>query len=168
MSLRKSLPAVAAFVLAMSAMAYSQQPTVTQQENTRLRHKSGREGRRSPGKMGRLGNMRLMRELNLTEAQREQQRGILQRHLESTRVQREELFRLREKRIAGTFNAEDETRARVLRDEIHSSKESLRSEMQNVLTAEQRARLEQLQTERKAHREQMRERRREDREAIPR
>ena len=105
MSLRKGLPAVAAFILAMNAIAYSQQATLTQQKNTRLGQESSREGRRRPGKVGRLGNMRLMRELNLTEAQREQQRAIRQRHLGTTRAAREELFRLREKRIAGTFDA---------------------------------------------------------------
>lgn len=168
MSLRKILSAVAAFILAMSAIGYSQQATVMQQGNTRLGHESKREGRRRPAKIGRPGNMGLMRELNLTEAQREQQRAILQRHLGITRAAREELFRLCEKRIAGTFDAEDETQARVLTDEIRSSRESMRSEMQRVLTSEQSARLEQLQSERKSPHKEMRERRLEGREAIPR
>ncbi len=59
--------------------------------------------------MERRGGMgHMMRELNLTEEQREQSRAIMQRRLESTKSQREELFKLREKRIAGTFTAEDE------------------------------------------------------------
>ena len=168
MSSKKSLPALAAIILATSAAAYSQPATDTQQENKPSVQEGRREGRRRHGKMGGLGSMRLMRELDLTEAQREQQQAIVQRYVGNTRAQREELFKLRQKRIAGTFAAEDETRARVLRDEIHSSMENIRSEMQSVLTAEQRVRLEQLESARKARHEQTRERRRERRETIPR
>ena len=105
-----------------------------------------------------------MGELNLTEEQREQQREILQRHLESMKGQRGELFNLREKRIAGTFTADDEARAQKLREEIRTSMQGIRTEMEAVLTAEQRAKLEQLKSERKGRREEMRERRRELRE----
>lgn len=114
--------------------------------------------------------MGLMRELNLTEEQRQQQRAIMQRHLASTKAQREELFKLREKRIAGAFTEEDGARAQTLRREIHESMQGIRGEMESVLTAEQRARVEQLKAEHKAHRLERRERRRErrdDREAIP-
>ena len=94
-----------------------------------------------------------MRELNLTDAQREQIRAITQRRLEATKSQREELFKLREKRIAGTFSADDEARARTLRQEIQSSMEGVRAETEALLTVEQKARLEQLKTERKAKHE---------------
>jgi Spy/CpxP family protein refolding chaperone len=109
-----------------------------------------------------------MRELNLTEEQRSQQRAIVQRHLASTKGQREELFKLREKRIAGTFTDEDIARVRALRQEMHDSMEGIRTEMEGVLTTEQRAQLEQLKAERKARHEEMRERFRERREAVPR
>ena len=46
--------------------------------------------------------------------------------------------------------------------------EGIRTEMDGVLTTEQRARLEQLKAERKARHEEMRERFRERREAVPR
>ena len=72
----------------------------------------------------------MMRELNLSEAQREQSRAIVQRRLEGTKSQREELFRLREKRIAGTFTAEDEARARALHQEIRTSMHGMREEME--------------------------------------
>jgi Spy/CpxP family protein refolding chaperone len=91
----------------------------------------------------------LMRELNLTEEQRQQSRAIMQRRLESTKLQREELFKLREKRIAGTFTADDEARARALRQEIRTAMEGVRTEMDGVLTAEQKARLEGLKKERR-------------------
>jgi len=90
----------------------------------------------------------------------------MQRRMASTKNQREELFRLREKRIAGTFAAEDNARAKALREEIHNSMEGVRAEMESVLTAEQKAKLESLKTERKAQHEQrvkQREERRKER-----
>lgn len=120
-----------------------------------MRRHKGREGfgRRGPG-MGHLA-----RELNLSDAQREQSRAIMQRRLESTKGQREELFKLREKRIAGTFAAEDGARAKALHQEIRSSMEGVRTEMAGVLTAEQKAKLEGLKAERKAkHEQRMKER----------
>jgi Spy/CpxP family protein refolding chaperone len=90
----------------------------------------------------------------------------MQRRLESTRSQREELFKLREKGIAGTFAAEDKARAMALHQEIRTAMEGVRTEMAGVLTAEQKTRLEELQKERKARMEQrMKERqeRRQDR-----
>lgn len=161
MSLRKVLPVLVA-VLAFNAVCNAQQPEARQQEETRP-GLEGREGRRH-GRIGRHARSGGMRELNLTAEQRQQQRAILQRQLGTTKAQREELFNLREKRIAGTFTAEDEARARALREEIRTSMNGIRSEMESVLTAEQRAKLEQLKTERRARREEMRERRREIRE----
>src|ERR1051325_1291870 len=113
-----------------------------------------REGIERELRMGHGGMGRFMRELNLTDEQRQQQRAIMQRRLESTRSQREELFRLGEKRRAGTFTAEDEARAKALHQELRSSMESIRGEMDAVLTAEQKAKLEELKRERKQRMEQ--------------
>jgi len=100
----------------------------------------------------------LLQGLNLSEAQREQIHAITQRRLESTKAQREELFKLRDKRVAGTVSADDEARARALRQEIRAAMEGIRIETAGVLTAEQKARLEELQKERKAkHEERMKE-----------
>jgi len=173
MFLRKSLLGLVGIILAFGMLAFAQEPQPQnpppldgplrgeRMEQRRERHRErmgdhegrgrhkGREGmgRRGPG-MGRLP-----RELNLTDAQREQSRAIMQRRLESTKGQREELFKLREKRIAGTFTAEDGTRAKALHEEIRASMEGARAEMAGVLTAEQKAKLEGLKAERKAKHE---------------
>jgi len=165
--LRKSLPLVAALVLALSAIAQAQELQTVPQEGVRADREGHREGRRH-GRMGGPGRLGFMRELNLTEEQRSQQRAIVERHLASTKGQREELFKLREKRIAGTFTDEDIARVKALRQEMHDSTEGIRTEMEGVLTTEQRARLEQLKAERKARHEEMRERFQERREAVPR
>ncbi len=167
---RRSLPAAIAFLLVLSAVAVAQD-TQTQAPNRhqRVERMRNREGRGLHGKMGRhrFGKSHLMRELNLTEAQQQQRRAIAERHLSSTKAQREELFGMREKRMAGTFTAEDEARAKALRQEIHNSMQGLHAEFENILTPEQRTKLEQLKAERKTKHEGMRKRRLERRENIP-
>jgi Spy/CpxP family protein refolding chaperone len=189
MFLRKSLLGVVGIILAAGMIAFAQEPQPPnppapdatlrgeRMEQRRERHRAriGRleerrrdkgdkgMGRRGPG-MGHFG-----RDLNLSDAQREQTRAIMQRRLASTKVQREELFKLREKRIAGTFTAEDGARAKALHQEIRASMEGAREEMGGVLTAEQKAKVEQLKAERKAkheQRKQERELRRKERQEL--
>ena len=171
MSLKKTLPGISGIILTFGMVAFAQQPqtpTTTPDvtpKNERLERKErlrerldGMGGHDKEG-FGRRGRANLMQGLNLSEAQREQIRAITQRRLESTKAQREELSRLREKRIAGTFSAEDEARAKALRQEIHAAMEGIRTETAGVLTAEQKARVEELQKERKARlEERMKER----------
>lgn len=113
---------------------------------------AGREGIGRRQGMGHRGMGQLMRELNLSDEQRQQSRAIMQRRLQNMKPQREELFKLREKRIAGTFSAEDEARAKALHQEMRTAMTGVREEMAGVLTAEQRAKLEQLKKERKEQR----------------
>lgn len=169
MSFRKNLLGISGIILTFGMVAFAQQPQTTtttpdgtlkrerleRREKLRerlegMRRHGGREGfgRRGPGP----GN--LMRGIELSAEQRQQSRAIMQRRLESTKAQREELFKLREKRIAGTFSAEDEARAKALHQEIRAAMEGVRTEMQGILTAEQKARIEELQKERKATHEQ--------------
>ena len=159
MPLRKFMAPIFSLFLFVS-IGYAQQSETAPQEGPRRDREVMREARRHRGMRPQLGQ-RGMRELSLSEEQRQQQRVILQRHLAETKAQREELFKLREKRIEGTFTADDEARAAALRKEIHNSMRGIRTEMEGVLTAEQRSKLEQLKAERKARREERRERRRE-------
>jgi Spy/CpxP family protein refolding chaperone len=174
MSLRKSFAAVVGIILAcgMGAVALGQEPQpqsqtapiqdgtlrrerIERMQERRHERKEGREETAGHPGMGRHDGVgRLMSELNLTEQQRQQRRAIMERRLDSTKVQREELFRLGEKRSAGTLTADDEARAKALHQELRSSMESVRGEMDAVLTAEQRAKLEELNMERKQQREQ--------------
>ena len=87
-------------------------------------------------------------ELNLSDAQKEQTRTILQRHLESTRTQREELLKLREKRMTGTLTQEDGYRAKELHQQIRESMQGTRAELSGVLTPEQRTQFEQIENQR--------------------
>lgn len=158
---RKALITILGIILAFGTVVVAQQ-TQTQSPDTGAQLKSRserfaargeRRGRRK-GMGHRGGSGHLMRELNLTDEQRQQSRAIMQRRLAGSKSQREELFTLREKRIAGTFTADDEVRAKALRQEMRASMEGVRAEMEGVLTAEQKTKLEQLKQERKAKFEQ--------------
>ena len=163
MFLRKGLFGILGIILGCGIVAFAQEPQQPLpggrddafrkerlERRARQRERVGRpEGVRghdlARGRGAGMGH--LMRDLNLTEEQRQQSRAIVQRRLESTKTQREELFKLREKRIAGTFTAEDEARAKALHQEIRTAMEGVRTEMAGVLTAEQKAKLEQLKLE---------------------
>ena len=178
MSLRKSLFGVVGIVLGVvvgvcaqetQSQTQSTQDGVLQRERVERRERrrermENREGReRREGREGHRGMGRLMGELNLTEEQRQQSRAIMQRRLEGTKLQREELFKLREKRIAGTFTADDEARARALHQEMRTAMEGARSEMDGLLTPDQKAKLEGLKKERK---ERMEQRKKEGQERL--
>ncbi len=154
---RKSLITVLGTILAFGTIVLAQQTqTQTPDADARLKSRSERfaargERRGHRQRMGHRGDAgHLMRELNLTDEQRQQSRAIMQRRLAGTKSQREELFALREKRIAGTFTADDEARAKALRQEMRASMEGIHAEMEGILTAEQKTKLEQLKQERKA------------------
>jgi Spy/CpxP family protein refolding chaperone len=160
MFLKRNLIGIPGLVLTFGLFAFAQQPEQTQTPDGTLRQERIERKERHRERMGRHKEMRGMRghggmgrwmgELNLTDTQREQIRTITERRVESLRPQREELFRLREKRIAGTFTPEDEARAQALQQEMRASMESVRTETEGILTAEQKAKLEQLKQERKA------------------
>jgi Spy/CpxP family protein refolding chaperone len=179
MFLRKSLFGVMGTILAGGMIVFAQEPqprtpsvkdgTASPDRIERMeRHRerrAQREGSSDDRRMGRGEGMgHLLRELNLSDAQRQQSRAIMQRRLEGTKSQREELFKLREKRIAGTFNADDEARARALHQEIRTSMQGVREEITGVLTAEQKSKLEELKQERKTRMEQRMKERQERRQ----
>lgn len=155
----KRLAVILGMISAVGMIAFAQQPAqAPAQEGLRRermeRRERHREGRGERMKMrGHRERGLALRELNLSDAQREQIRAITQRRLEATKTQREELAKLQEKRVDGTFAAADEARARALREEIGAAMEGIRLETEGVLTAEQKARLGQLKIERKAKRE---------------
>ncbi len=171
MFLRRILPLMFILTLALGAVAYGQEPqTPAQDRGIRregMRHKGGRSHERMGSRQG-FREFRGMRELNLTDEQRQQQRVIVQRHLESVKAQREELFNLREKRAQGNFTAEDKARAKALRQEIHISMQGVHTQIESILTPEQRTKLEQFKTERKTRHDARQKRRQERRENLPR
>jgi protein CpxP len=146
-------------IFALSAVAFAQQSAPIQQDNGQQQQQGwGRErgGRRhGMGKRGPGGMRRLVSQLNLTDAQRQQMRAIEERFEASTKSQREEMRRLHES-TQGQPNADTQARFQALRSEMDQAMRGLHQEMLSVLTAEQRTQLEQLMKERKARHEERR------------
>jgi protein CpxP len=116
---------------------------------------------------GREMGAGLFRQLDLTDAQKEQLRAAGKQNREGMRAQRDELRQLAEKRRQGSLTAAEEARAKALRDEMRASMQKSHEGLLSILTAEQKTKLEQLRSERKEHRGEIRERHRDRSEKAP-
>ena len=92
-----------------------------------------------------------LRELNLTDDQKQQIQKITEANFESTKTQREELRQLMQKRFQGTLTAEEQARAKTLHEQMQTSMKDTESKIAAILTPEQKAKLEELMKERKAN-----------------
>ncbi len=138
-----------------------QTATVAPEQRERMdgqRHRGmGKAGRGMREKGGGRG-MKMFRDLNLNDAQKQQLRAIHQKTEQGTQAQRTELRQLmRQRQDGGQLTPEQETRARQLHTEIREARKGIRSDMLGVLTPEQRTQLEQKRRELKARRKEMRE-----------
>jgi Spy/CpxP family protein refolding chaperone len=144
--------------LSFSAPAFAQGPQTEGPE--RGEHGRGDRGPRHRGKRGGdRGFLRILRQLDLTEAQAAQARTIIENHMEATKSQREELMRLREQREENGAQADVSSRAKELRQRIQESAKNMRAQLLTILTADQRAKFDQMETEFKARRERRGDRR---------
>ena len=116
-------------------------------------------GERGGGKGMRRG-MRGLNKLDLTDAQKEQVRGIMESARTANEPLREEMRTLFEKKRSGEELTEaDRARFQELKTRMKESAEQTHNTILGILTAEQREKLEQMKQERKQRREEFRERR---------
>ena len=159
-----SVGLVIALCCAASAFAQGERPAGQQDSapGRMQRERGARHGGPGEGRGPRMGGMmRALHELDLTEAQQQQARAIIERAAESTKPQREALRQLHEQFEQGTPSSDPNAeRARQLRGEIRESMERAHTEILSLLTPEQRAKLEQMKQERKTRQEERRSRRR--------
>jgi Spy/CpxP family protein refolding chaperone len=155
-----SLALIATFGIA----TYAQQATTSEKASTPSQaggmQKGGHRHRGMPV-------LRLMHDLNLTDAQKEQARTIVQRFKVSIEPQRQALRELHKQNVEGTVSADVRERAMALRGEIRESFKGARSELLTILTTEQRAQYDQKVLQWKAHREERRARRDQRKVAQP-
>ena len=149
-------------LVTFSLPALAQQSTATaedegsQQQTERMGKRWHRRGH------GMRGGMRMFRELDLSDAQKQQASAIIERYKESTKPQREEmrqLYQQERQSATGTVDTQAQTRAEALRAEMRESYKRMQDELLTLLTPDQRAKWEQLQQERKARHEERRARR---------
>jgi Spy/CpxP family protein refolding chaperone len=143
----KVLGASLVIVLSLSGavvVAQESQPATTAPAVQQTRNRGDRLERRRMRRDQRRRALGAMRQLNLTDQQKEQARAIRRAAFESNKSLREEFAQLREKRRAGTLTESDKTRAQELRRQLHESRQSARSQMASFLTAEQKTRLDEM------------------------
>jgi hypothetical protein len=164
MFIKKAVLAGMGLLLLGGAVIAQQPSAATPQQETGVRGESRKDSR-----LRRLKRQRvhLARTLQLSDEQRTLRKAILQRQLEATKAQREQLFQLREKRRAASLTAEDRNRAQQLRLELRKSIQGARAESLNVLTTEQKEKLANLREQRKQMRQERRQRLMEQRKNRP-
>ena len=143
--------------LPFGAVAFAQQPSPQTQNPT-----PGAQQRQEFGQMGRrramrrrttMGGFRVLRQLNLTDAQKQQARTIIQNNFASTKATREELANLRSQRREGTLTPEGMARAKELRKQLQESRPGVRNQLAGILTPDQKAKLEEMIKTRRANHE---------------
>jgi len=151
----KAIIASLIFGMAFGAVAFAQQPSPQNQNPT-----PGAQRRQGFGQMGRrgmTGGFRALRQLNLTDAQKQQARTIIQSNLANpnTKAAREELAKLRSQRREGTLTPEQIARAKELRKQFQESRQGVRNQLAGILTPEQKAKLEEMIKTRRANHERL-------------
>ncbi|CAA9406415.1 MAG: hypothetical protein AVDCRST_MAG74-1969 [uncultured Pyrinomonadaceae bacterium] len=164
MSFKRKLLSAATSALAVVAFTTfaSAQDTTNNTENDSTQKQEMRERRGGRGfgmrggkgmRGGRHGGdkmmLRALGQLNLSDAQREQIRGIAETYKTSTQTQREDLRSLGMKKRDGIITADEQARFKEIRTQLKTSGEQMHNSVLAVLTAEQRAQLEQMKEEMK-------------------
>jgi Spy/CpxP family protein refolding chaperone len=156
--------ATVAFTTFVSAQDAAKQDDSTQKMERREnrgfgRMRGGQDGEFRRGGKHRGGDRMLMRSLgrlNLSDAQKEQARGIFENFKKSSGTQREEMRGLAMKKRDGIITAEEQTRLQELKSQMRASSEQVRNSILTILTAEQRTQLEQMKEEMKQRRQERR------------
>jgi Spy/CpxP family protein refolding chaperone len=155
----KAMIAGLIFGLAFGVVAFAQQ-TLPQTQNptpgAQQRQGFGQMNRRrAMRRRGMMGGFRALRQLNLTEAQKQQARTIIQSNRTNTNTAREELAKLRSQRRDGTLTPEGMARAKELRKQFQESRQGVRNQLAGILTPEQKAKLEEMIKTRRANHEKL-------------
>jgi len=152
----KSTALTLSLLIAFATVGLAQQPSTQNPAAGPSRGRGeGRGFRHGGGPDGAFGP-RVLRELNLTDDQKQQVRTIVQQSFAGSKASREELRQLVDKRRQGTLTTEEEARARTLHQQMRASMKDTETKIASLLTAEQKAKAEELRKERKTNREDFR------------
>ena len=134
---------VAFALFAFSSFAAAQDNTQTDSDKQQKRE--WRRGKRDGGgkgfRRGGFGALRGLRELNLTDAQKEQIRTIMEAN-RPDQATMEEMRTIRQAKRDGTITPEQKERAKALREQARLKADNVEQQVLAVLTAEQRQQLE--------------------------
>jgi Spy/CpxP family protein refolding chaperone len=118
----------------------------------------GMRGGRHGGPGGPRGMLRGLHGVDLTDAQRTQIRGIMDSKRDSFRQAHEQMRTLKSAKREGTLTTEQETQFKTLRDQVKANADAVRQEVLNVLTSDQKLKLEQFEQEMKQRKAERRQR----------
>jgi len=116
-------------------------------------HEKGMRGEHRGGKFGMHG----LRGINLTDAQKEQLRGIMETNRPANQASHEEFRSLRQAKRGGTITAEQQERLQTLKEQMKQKSEQMKAQVLAILTPEQRTQLEQQKQEMQKKREERRQ-----------
>ena len=150
MFLRKKVT-VSALILSLGACGATAMAQQSQSTAPAASTQQPEPGARGARRRGRIGRQRALAEMNLTDAQKQQVRTIIQTQAQNTKPQREELRQLMQQWRTGTLTPEGQARAKELRGHLMESGRGVHLQMQNVLTAEQKAKLQEMRELRRAN-----------------
>lgn len=161
------------FTLVLTVAAFSTAVSAQDSTNTdrnpaarQERHHQNKGDRQfgKPGKFGREGHggrrggkmmMRGLHQLNLTEAQKTQIRSLMESNRTVNESAMQEMRQLAMKKRGGaTLTDSEQARFTALKEQLKASGEQTHNSVLAILTAEQRAQLEQMKAERKQKMEQ--------------
>ena len=170
-----------AAVFAFSAIGMAQEVTTTTTDKTdkvkgehrghgkrgfgRVDFDGKRGGHRGMGKMGHRG-MGMFRFVELTEAQKTQIKAIHEANKPSQEF-RDEMMTLRAAKRAGTITADQQLRIDTLKTQAKEKRASLKSQIEAILTAEQKAQIETKKAEMKLRMQERRQQRELRKAATP-
>jgi protein CpxP len=156
--------------LSSFAMAQDNRTTTPNQDNQKSERKweNRGDGERRGGRFGRgehRGGFGLhgLRQLNLTDAQKEQIRTIMESkrgNREANQTAREEMRQIMDAKRNGTLTAEQEARLKAFRNERREEMRQTHEQILAILTPEQKTQLEQMKQERQNRRQEFRQNRR--------
>lgn len=174
MSFVKKIASATVLALAMFTLttfvAAQNDSTNTNPDRTQKERRGGRGGRSEGfGKRGGKGmhdgmrggfGMHGLKQLDLTDAQKEQVRGIMETAKTANEPLRTEMKNLMEKRRGGEeLSDTDRTRLKELRSQMKQAHEQIETTIMGILTTEQRQKLDQMKEEQQKRREEFRQRR---------
>jgi Spy/CpxP family protein refolding chaperone len=174
MSIFKKLTSAAIaglFTLTLAGFASAQDnSTAAGQDKAEKHERRGRgfgRGGEHRGMKGahRGGGFGMFRDLNLTDAQKEQVRSIMEKNKPDQAV-REEMRSFREARKNGTLTDDQKARLQQFREQAKANRQAVHEQLLAVLTVEQRQQLETKKAEMQKRREEFRQRRQEQKSAA--
>jgi Spy/CpxP family protein refolding chaperone len=159
---------VAGAAFAFSTFTMAQETSKPDSDNTQKREwrKGKRDGFGGKGFHRGGGGLRGLRDLNLTDAQKEQIRTIMEAN-RPNQNSFEEMKALRDATRDGTLTDAQKDQLKSLREARRAQSENVRAQVLAILTPEQRQQLEAKKAEMQQRREERRQERRERRQQTP-